>query len=276
VRSEGGSTLTKLSAPTRWADLIAFYVSSLGGAVAKDYASLEDAEETEEEEKGTGTDTEMDKKAENKKKKSQTLALTNAIADLVPELVARLMTDYAGSLKKLEKGNMGGVLLHTPDANIGLHAGTTIGLHANRGMLLYSGNNIDANLGVHYDDTIWKWGSKKTTIPSDDEYDKRMFNFYDVEAMKYIFRNINIAANASTTGQPGFLADVSALRYSSTTNRVDIAGQKHVSLARKHILHLVNPTRRVIPAIPSLFNKPTATTLRKTTCARPAKTREFS
>jgi hypothetical protein len=62
-----------------------------------------------------------------------------------------------------------------------------------------------------------------------------MFNFYNVPAMKYIFDDIDIAG-APTANQPGFLADVSELRYSQTKNRVEFVALKHASFAKKHIL----------------------------------------
>jgi hypothetical protein len=82
-----------------------------------------------------------------------------------------------------------------------------------------------------------------------------MFNFYNVPAMKYIFDDIDIAG-APTANQPGFLADVSNLRYSQTNNKVEFVTLKHASFARKHILASYGPAHAGLPGNSLVIQQP--------------------
>jgi type VI secretion system VgrG family protein len=276
VRSEEGSTMSKLTAPTNVAETVLLFLAMLASASGKTYAGAEDAAKEEEEDKkeadeeeekekkeADGEEDEEKKKqayakaedkkqkayakAENKKQRAVSSALASSLSDLLPEIIAKATSLYI-SKGLLSKANMGGVLLHAQDANIGLHSGTTIGLAAKQGMLLYSGDCIDGKLGAHYGGNVWKWGSNSVAMPTDDSYNQMVFNFYNASAMGYVHPGAQIAVNTvSNFAQPGFLADVSEMRYSKTKNSVALADQQHVSLAKKHNLASCSDTAPSAP-----------------------------
>ncbi|MDR1888611.1 MAG: type VI secretion system tip protein VgrG [Zoogloeaceae bacterium] len=229
VRSDGGDTMTKLQTPVRLLDVVTDCVAMIGGAIAEISTELNDVEEKAEKEKYSA----------NKKELAQKNVYARTISDNLAEILAMCILAYRG--KALEKETMGGILLHSEDANIGLHAENAIHLDSKGGLLLRAGDAKQDELAGNYRDTvrgqpILKWGSKD--VRAETQWNAHganiLFNFQNDAAMSYVFGNG--AAQADNYQINGYLADISHLRYAHTTNLVENIGHTRKSLAQKHII----------------------------------------
>jgi hypothetical protein len=243
VRSGEGDTMTKLQTPKSPGELVVSIVASIINAGADTYSTLS-ADKEDEEEATKKAKEEAEKKGETfdeaafaKDYKKATLYNTfgQNSADFIAEIVAIVVLYCLGA--SLDKAKMGGILLHAEDANIGLHAKDAIHLDTEGGLLLRSGRgNLLNKLTQNYTDParsepILKWGSMDSGTPGFAP--EKLFNFYNHDAMAYVFDS---DAKEADIQQLGFLADLSTLRYTDTDNLAENVTGVRKSLAKKHIV----------------------------------------
>ncbi|MDR2673746.1 MAG: type VI secretion system Vgr family protein [Opitutaceae bacterium] len=271
ARSGKDGTMTKLQTPKHWAETLANAVASVVGGLANavDNAQQEGQDKKELEEKQEDNQREIDQierekglfasekdyenardellkikfdldeqaKKYDEQAKKAALITTGAqtSADVIAEIVAGfLVYKMTGNL---DAEKMGGILLHSVDANIGLHAKDAIHLDTEGGLLLRSGREDVLNkLTSGYSDLkrnepILKWGSKDSTLPNFTV--KGLFNFYESDAMTYLF---GPDADEEVIQRKGFLADISNLRYTDALSLSEYVCTVRKSVAGTHIL----------------------------------------
>ncbi|MDR3300683.1 MAG: type VI secretion system tip protein VgrG [Candidatus Accumulibacter sp.] len=233
VRASADGTMSKLQTPVVVGEIIASVVSSLGKWAAQTSSDLHDVDAEDEKEKKEKGEEYSD---DNKKRAGESVMAKNA-GDSIAEIVATIVLACIGYGLKKEK--MGGILLHSEDANIGLHAKEAIHLDTKGGMLLNAGSSLDGALEESYDDLgrgepILKWGSKDFKLLGATATDiGTLFNFYRTPAMAYVFHK---DVDKTDFQKPGYLADISDFRYTHTMNLVENVTNVRKSLAPKNII----------------------------------------